>query len=356
MPYQGSSSPQPNSAWSPSQRPYGAPVSQRTESGLRGAHSGAQGLRAPIWPEPVEIPADLPSAAMAYARAGLRVFRVRRDKAPYANCMRCWPGSPKFIPHTPEQCRCGVDTCHGFHAATTDVNVIEKWWTDEPDANIGAPCKLNGWAAIDIDPRNGGYESLCAVEERVGVLPGTTTQITGGDGLHLLYRSPGIDLPREPFPGFEFKHNNYILLSPSVHPSGYRYQWAGDGKFYAPVVPWPRDLIPRRKPSTLSNPAPTGSRPIPVTGNRDLDRVREICEAVRLLPEGDATNSCYQYASWVGQYVGEHKVDQVTAWALLESAVEDWSYDSPKGERGVTEALRNGFRWGIGNPRQGEAR
>ncbi|MFI1044994.1 bifunctional DNA primase/polymerase [Streptomyces griseoruber] len=293
---------------------------------------------------------------MAYALAGVRVFRVRRDKAPYANCMRCDKNGPMYLPHTPEQCRCGVDTCHGFHAATTDPRAIEKWWIEEPEANIGAPCRLNGWAVIDIDPRNDGHKSLCAVEERIGALPGTTTQITGGHGLHLLYRSPGIDLPREPFPGFEFKHHHYIQLAPSMHSSGIRYQWAGDGKFYFPCTPWPRALIPKRRHTTLSDPVPIGSRPIPVTGNRDLDRVQEIAGKVRRLPEGDATNSCYQYASWIGQYVGEGKVDEMTAWALLESSVQDWSYDSPKGERGIADALRNGFRWGIDNPRQGEAR
>jgi hypothetical protein len=195
----------------------------------------------------IKIPAAPLDAALAYAAVGVKVFRVRRDKAPYANCHRCTVKSPTYVQHRPEDCHCGVPTCHGFWSATTDADLIRRWWTEEPDANIGAPCKLNGWAVLDIDPRHGGDVSLRRIEERVGVLPGTTMQITGGDGLHMLYLSPGFDLPGEPFPGVEFKHNNYIVLAPSLHSSGSRYQWYGDGRFYTPEVPWPSALLPRKE-------------------------------------------------------------------------------------------------------------
>ncbi|MFJ4863430.1 bifunctional DNA primase/polymerase [Streptomyces sp. NPDC088748] len=195
----------------------------------------------------IKIPPAPLDAALAYASIGVKVFRVRRDKAPYANCPRCDIKNNAYIKHRPEECQCGVPTCHGFWSATTDADLIRRWWTEEPDANIGAPCKLNGWAVLDIDPRHGGHLSLRGIEERVGVLPGTAMQITGGDGLHILYLSPGFDLPGEPFPGVEFKHNNYIVLAPSLHSSGARYRWYGDGRFYQPAVPWPSGLLPRKE-------------------------------------------------------------------------------------------------------------
>ena len=195
-----------------------------------------------------KIPKSPRDAALAYAALGIKVFRARRSKAPYANCPRCDKQSSVYTPHRPEECQCQVPTCHGFWAATTDPNLIHKWWTEEPDANIGAPCKLNGWAVLDIDPRNGGHTSFAALEQRVGVLPSTTMAITGGDGLHVFYLSPGFDLPGEPFPGIDFKHNGYVLLAPSVHSSGNRYQWAGDGnRFRMPDVAWPKTLLPRKE-------------------------------------------------------------------------------------------------------------
>ncbi|GAA2972281.1 bifunctional DNA primase/polymerase [Streptomyces enissocaesilis] len=206
-----------------------------------------------------KIPKNHRDAALAYAALGIKVFRVRRSKAPYANCPRCDKHSSIYIPHRPEQCQCGIPTCHGFWAATTDTTLVHRWWTEEPDANIGAPCKLNGWAVLDVDPRNGGHASLCALEHRVGVLPGTTNQVTGGNGLHMLYLSPGYDLPGEPFPGIDFKHNGYILLAPSVHSSGNRYQWAG-GIFHKPSTAWPAPLLPRKEKRPIPQPRPTTHR------------------------------------------------------------------------------------------------
>lgn len=204
---------------------------------------------------PLAIPPDLPSAAVAYAGVGIRVFRVRPDKAPFANCVRCrrpteQRPNPFYIEHRPEECRCAARTCHGFHAATTDVDLVRQWWTEQPDANIGAPCALNGWAVLDIDPRHGGNQSLAVLEQRVGVLPGTVMQLTGGDGLHILYRTPGVSLPGTLGPGLDVKHNGYILLAPSVHASGTRYRWFGSGRFRQPELVWPAVLTPRQRSAT----------------------------------------------------------------------------------------------------------
>jgi hypothetical protein len=200
----------------------------------------------------LDIPADLPSAAVAYASAGIRVFRVRPDKAPFANCVRCRPPTEKrpnllYIEHRPEECRCTARTCHGFHAATTDVDIVHQWWTEQPDANIGAPCALNGWAVLDIDPRHGGDRSLAVLEQRIGCLPGTVMQLTGGGGLHIVYRTPNVALPGTLGPGLDVKHNGYILLAPSVHSSGGRYRWSGNGRYLHPETAWPTVLTPRER-------------------------------------------------------------------------------------------------------------
>lgn len=222
-------------------------VTHRADTAPAAPVAGAFGLA------PMDVPRTLPEAALTYALAGIKVFRVRRNKTPYGNCFLCRQTidekpNPRYDGHRPEDCRCNVDTCHGHWAATTDPDTVRRWWAEEPDANVGAPCKLNGWAVLDVDPRNGGHRSLNAVEEHFGVLPGTAMQITGGDGLHLLYRSPGdISLPGAPFPGIEIKHNGYILLAPSLHASGYRYQWPADGRFRHPETAWPQVLLPRNR-------------------------------------------------------------------------------------------------------------
>ncbi|EPD56384.1 bifunctional DNA primase/polymerase [Streptomyces sp. HGB0020] len=246
----------------------------------------------------LRIPPKLPAAAEAYAEAGIKVFRVRRNKTPYANCPRCDRKSSLYVKHRPEECRCGVATCHGFHAATTNLDLVRRWWREEPDANIGAPCKLNGWAVIDIDPRNGGNESYRALEERVGILPGTTMQLTGGGGLHMLYRSPDFDLPGLGGPGIDFKHNGYILLAPSVHSSGGRYQWSGSGTYLQPTVAWPEALLPRkqrRQPPTATprHRFPSQERRQQRPGGGRMWTVADLVQHVMDAHEGNRNNAFF---------------------------------------------------------------
>lgn len=271
----------------------------------------------------IRIPRSLPEAAETYAAAGVKVFRVRRNKAPYANCARCDIESSLYIKHRPEDCQCGVPTCHGFHAATDDVNLVRKWWREEPDANVGAPCKLNGWAVMDVDPRNGGHTSLRRIEERVGVLPGTTMQITGGDGLHSLYLSPGFDLPGKPFPGIDFKHNGYILLAPSVNSSGGRYQWPGTHNvFFPPETPWPTALLPRKPQPKLSlhhrdrAPSQSGTRRPGKHWTVD-SLVQHVMDAQ---PEGDRNDRLYFAACRAHEAAGQGHLALHEALQALYSA------------------------------------
>lgn len=276
----------------------------------------------------IRIPTRLGDAALAYAALGIKVFRVRRNKTPYANCPRCDRKSSLYDKHRPEDCRCGVPTCHGFWAATTDADLIRRWWREEPDANIGAPCKLNGWAVIDIDPRNGGDESYAALEKRVGVLPGTTMQLTAGGGLHMLYRSPDFDLPGLGGPGIDFKHNGYILLAPSANSSGVRYQWAGEGSYIAPTVDWPESLLPRKErrqvPPARATPRhrfPTMERRQQRPGGGRMWTVADLVQHVMdSRPEGDRNTRLYFAACRAHELAEQNLIDLAEAEMGLLSA------------------------------------
>ncbi len=166
---------------------------------------------------------DLGTAALDYVRHGWSVFPLV-------------PGGkvPALAGH------------HGHKDASREFETVRGWWQQTPQANIGLPCAPNGLAVLDIDPRNGGARTLAQVEEELGVLPGTVMSITGGDGLHLLYRSPEVRLPGnlDRFgPGIDIKHNGYIVAPPSLHPSGYRYRWAGDGRYDYELPQWPAKLL-----------------------------------------------------------------------------------------------------------------
>lgn len=116
--------------------------------------------------------------------------------------------------------------------ASSDTQRITDWWTQWPYANIGLLCGArSGVFAIDIDPRNGGFEAMDAYETRRpdGPLPTTLIASTGGGGRHLFYRYPpdrrvakktnwltGVDIQAE---------GSYVILPESTHSSGGQYRW-----------------------------------------------------------------------------------------------------------------------------------
>ncbi len=115
-------------------------------------------------------------------------------------------------------------------AATTDIGQIVDWWLEWPDANIAAVAGPSEVLVVDIDDRNGGWDSWDAVLNNLGVAePTTLTTATGGGGAHFIFRyeqsssakkrqavRPGIDL---------LAGASAFLLPGSDHWSGKRYAW-----------------------------------------------------------------------------------------------------------------------------------
>lgn len=155
---------------------------------------------------------DLLRAAIRLTERGFHIFPVHSVRAGAI----CSCGSP----------HCGrvgkhPRTRNGLKDATTDPKQIVQWWTEWPDANIGLVPWLSGHVVLDIDPRNGGTESLAELETKYGTLPDTARVFTGGGGLHIYFSLPtGIDrvpsrLLRN---GVELKaQGTYVLAPPSSH-------------------------------------------------------------------------------------------------------------------------------------------
>jgi Bifunctional DNA primase/polymerase, N-terminal len=84
-------------------------------------------------------------------------------KAPAANCPLCRDGS-----HPPNVCPCHKRGrwCHGFHAATTDRERIDRWWDESGEWGVGVSCGPAGLVVIDVDAHRG------EPPERAFLLPG----------------------------------------------------------------------------------------------------------------------------------------------------------------------------------------
>jgi hypothetical protein len=133
-----------------------------------------------------------------------------------------WPVFPCRPDKTPY-------TAHGFKDASTDEAQIRTWWERWPDAGIGLPTgPASGVYVVDIDEGKGGPASWQALEDRHRDVM-TMASRTGGGGWHLYFRAPDFDLRSTAGrlgPGIDTRGDGgYVILPPSTHASGARYEW-----------------------------------------------------------------------------------------------------------------------------------
>ena len=178
--------------------------------------------------------------ALAYAAAGIPVLPLKpREKVPA--------------------------TAHGKDDATTDVDTITRWWSRNPNYNIGLR-PTSGLLVVDIDPRNGGDMSL---RDR---LPDTWTAKTGSGGLHIWLRASGDRWRSTLGEGIDLKTSaGYLVAPPSVHPSGQVYGWLNT----APIATAPGWLL-----SAAVRPKPPPPQSFTGTvGRREVGLVTAVAEA-----------------------------------------------------------------------------
>lgn len=178
---------------------------------------------------------DAATLVPGYTRAGVAVLPLHRVLDGRCTCGRECP-TPGKHPRLR----------HGAKEATTDLGQVAEWLGRWPDANWGGvPPK--GVVVLDIDPRNGGDETLTRLQAEHGELPATLTARTGSGGLHiwLSYNGPARGKLAD---GIDVKTNTgYVVLPPSIHPCGEPYTWTTR----TPAVPaptWVRLLLAPPKP------------------------------------------------------------------------------------------------------------
>lgn len=157
----------------------------------------------------------------------------------------------------PGGCSCGQRDCTspGKHPrvawapATEEApgeEQIAEWWRRWPEANVGVVTgTVSDLMVLDVDPRNGGEESLAKLEAELGELPPTLASRTGGGGRHYWYAAPPLPLPNVDLaPGVELKaEGGMVVAPPSRHASGEAYVWENETVEPAPLPEWIIDRI-----------------------------------------------------------------------------------------------------------------
>jgi putative DNA primase/helicase len=124
-------------------------------------------------------------------------------------------------------------TPNGFKDATTDEEQVARWCQEKPNANVAvATGTVSGLVVLDVDTKEGrdGEATLQALEARLGPLPETVEQLTGGGGRQLFYRHPGGLIQSNVGKlgaGVDVRADGgYVIAPPSIHPDTRRpYQW-----------------------------------------------------------------------------------------------------------------------------------
>lgn len=131
---------------------------------------------------------DLKQAALELAKQGVKVFPLGKDKKP----------------RTP----------NGFYDATANDEVIKQWtW----DGMIGAAI-APGTVVIDVDPRNGGNETIKLFRDNGQQLPPTRVVRTMSGGFHYYFDVPeDVTLRSKLGPGVDVKRTGkgYVVVPPS---------------------------------------------------------------------------------------------------------------------------------------------
>ena len=215
---------------------------------------------------------------------------------------------------------------NGVHGATNAPDVARRWWAAEPNAGIGIALLQSKLVAVDIDPRNGGFETMERLEAQHGPLVSDVLAFTGGGGEHRVFNSALVsNLPGKLGPGVDLKADGYIVAEPSIHPNGTAYCWEASSDPLEGCTPstlpgWVRDL----------SRGPFSAAPyMPATRLVDGQQVQDLRDALAALEADD-------YHQWVnfGNALSELGQAGFVLW-------DEWSQKSSKYEaQAVTRKWR----------------
>jgi hypothetical protein len=215
----------------------------------------------------VDVSDSLLDAALAYAKAGIPVLPLH------------WPKEDGGC-----SCKKGANctsngkhprTTIGVYDATTDEATIKQWWKKWPKANIGIRTGADsGLVVLDVDPRNGGADSLKELEAEHGPLPYTWKVDTGGGGWHFYFSYPtdvvNVKSQGHFADGVEIKSDGaYVVATPSLHAGDKLYAWVPSTLQEPPASMLPWLLGPAGKEEQLAG----GGAPIEDLANIEADGV-----------------------------------------------------------------------------------
>jgi hypothetical protein len=172
-------------------------------------------------PVAISLSSDLMQHLLKLTDRGWQLFPCKpRDKAP---AITSWP-----------------------ERATSDPESLARWMQEFPDANWAVVCgERSGVWALDIDGDEGTFSSLKMIRENGGKKFQAINTLASrtAAGWHMYFRWPADGGIRNSAgrlaPGCDVRgEGGYVIVPPSIHPNGKRYEWISEGAEIAEAPAW----------------------------------------------------------------------------------------------------------------------
>lgn len=212
-------------------------------------------------------------------------------------------------------------TAHGVLDSSNDPAQVSAWWNYTPNANIGIDCGKSNLAVIDLDGPE-GIEHWNAIQDNI---PDFTTpiQYTGGGGAHLLFVQPEGErrvknsaskiAPKVDTRG----DGGYIVVAPSIHPSGEAYRWS-ESPIETALSAFPSFCLEMLY--AASDPKPITTPSID-TKNQNTDRIlTRTYDRVALAPKGSRNDTLNRAAFYLGKFVARGQMRESEVREILLAA------------------------------------
>ncbi len=110
--------------------------------------------------------------------------------------------------------------------ATDDFDRVKELYLLFKDANWGLFLEKSKLVAIDTDLKHDGPKKFETILKSLSPIDTLITE-TGGGGNHFLFNTDEIagSFKGKLDIGIDIKHDGYIVLPPSIHPNGKKYEW-----------------------------------------------------------------------------------------------------------------------------------
>lgn len=290
-------------------------------------------------------------AAAAFIERGWHTLLLGPKRLPLRNCDQCRQHNhdepnPRYVPHSGViDCPHPLGTCHGYQAASLDLDHVLGLLDRHPEANLGVATEPSGLVVVDVDTNRRG-EPVPEKYARIdGVFDGwdvwalvlqryraawqdTMTVGTPSGGMHLWYRLPAGATVLSKAGAFgwliDIKSARAYITAPGTRTPAGEYRRFGERMSPAQAPDWLMHHLritghipePKPKKTFFYKPQYGGDRAA-------QERLGRIADTLVHAPQGTGHAALCTATTAAAHLVANGRVDELEAREVIRDAARD---------------------------------